>query len=168
MTGARETTAVIFDDEIQSYVLTLATPKPTEGATIEAEQDIGDLAESEVAPPPDEVAGQLLHEAGESDALGATRQFPNPRLEPGERLRRDDPLGRRSGREAEAQEGPRRWAVHRALGCAHRQLQPPGEPEAQVTAAQRLFSTEGVRYRAPAAPAAVTVHTTREEVRSRL
>ena len=36
MTGARETTAVIFDDEIQSYVLTLATPKPSEGATIEA------------------------------------------------------------------------------------------------------------------------------------
>ena len=36
MTGARETTAVIFDDETQRYVLTLATPKPTEGATIEA------------------------------------------------------------------------------------------------------------------------------------
>ena len=36
ITGARDTTAVIFDDETQRYVLTLATPKPTEGATIEA------------------------------------------------------------------------------------------------------------------------------------
>ena len=36
MTGARDTTAIIFDDETQSYVLTLATPRPTEGATIEA------------------------------------------------------------------------------------------------------------------------------------
>ena len=40
--------------------------KPTPGPLVEAEQDIGDLAESEVAPPPDEVTGQLLHERSRS------------------------------------------------------------------------------------------------------
>ena len=34
--GAREKTAIIFDDETQRYVLTLGTERPTEGAPIEA------------------------------------------------------------------------------------------------------------------------------------
>ena len=75
--------------------------KPPPCPLVEAEQDKGVLAESEVAPPPDEVAGQLLHETGESDARRAARQFPNPQLEPGERLRRDNPLGRWSGYQAD-------------------------------------------------------------------
>ena len=36
MTGDRDATAIIFDDETQRYVLTLATGKPTEGEAIEA------------------------------------------------------------------------------------------------------------------------------------
>ena len=87
--------------------------KPPPYPLVETEQEIGNLAESEVVPPPDEVAGQLRHETGESDALRAARQFPNPHFDPGERLRRDDPLGRRPGRKAESQEGPRRRAVYR-------------------------------------------------------
>src|ERR1700751_2708010 len=49
------------------------------------------LAEAEVAAPPDEVDGQLLDDLREASPAPAPRQFPNSRLEAGDRLRRDAP-----------------------------------------------------------------------------
>ena len=71
--------------------------------------------------------GELRDEAGEADALRAARHLPDPRLEPGECLRRNAPLQRRPAREAEAQEGPLCRTVHCALGRIHPQLQPPSK-----------------------------------------
>src|SRR5260221_7649927 len=49
------------------------------------------LAEAEVAAPPGEVDGQLLDDLREAASARAPRQFPNSRLEAGDRLRRDAP-----------------------------------------------------------------------------
>ena len=72
----------------------------------------GVSAESKVAPPPNEVAGELPDEASEADALGAARHLPDPCLGPNERLRRDAPFRCPRGGEAKAQEGPRRRAAY--------------------------------------------------------
>ena len=101
--------------------------KPPSDPPVEAVQYRRGFAEAKVSPPPDEVAGQLRDEAGEADTLGTSCYLPDPRLEPGERLRRDAPLRRPPAREAEAQKGPRRWTVHCALRRVHPQFQPPGK-----------------------------------------
>src|SRR4030081_3820743 len=49
------------------------------------------LAEAEVAAPPDKVDGQLLDDLREATSACAPRQFPDPCLEAGYRLRRDAP-----------------------------------------------------------------------------
>ena len=49
------------------------------------------LAEAEVAAPADEVDGQLLDDLREAAPARAPRQFPDPCLEAGERLRRNAP-----------------------------------------------------------------------------
>src|SRR5258707_6977921 len=74
------------------------------------------LAEAEVAAPPDEVDGQLLDDLREAASARAPRQFPNSRLEAGERLRRNAPSRRYSAGEAEAQELANARFGDRALG----------------------------------------------------
>src|SRR3981189_1860133 len=80
------------------------------------------LAEAEVAAPPDEVDGQLLDDLREASSTRAPRQFPNSRLEAGDRLRRDAPPWLSSTREAEAQELADARFGNRALGLVDLEL----------------------------------------------
>ena len=62
------------------------------------------FAEAEVAVPSIEVDGEVFDSTFEAHAPCAACQFPNPPLEPDDRVRRDAPLRLFTGCEAEAQE----------------------------------------------------------------
>src|SRR5882762_7618019 len=62
------------------------------------------LTEAEVAAPTAKVSGQLLDDLHEASSACAPRQLPDPRLEAGDRLRRNAPPWLFPAGEAEAQE----------------------------------------------------------------
>jgi hypothetical protein len=67
--------------------------QPAPDPLVEAAQHRWGLAEAEVVAPSEEVARQLFDDPHEVRALGAARQIADLRLEPGQGLRRDAPLG---------------------------------------------------------------------------
>src|SRR5215208_2653156 len=78
--------------------------QPSPGPFVKCAQYRRGLAEAKVAAPSNEVDGQLLDDPRKARPARASRQFPDPRFEAGNRLRRDAPSRLSSARVAEAQE----------------------------------------------------------------
>src|SRR5215211_1410301 len=133
--------------------------QPSPGPFVKCAQYRRGLAEAKVAAPSNEVDGQLLDDPRKARPARASRQFPDPRFEAGNRLRRDAPSRLSSARVAEAQELADTWLGNRALGFVDLQLEAFGQerldachhPLTRLPAAYIDVAIVGVAYEAVAA-----------------
>ncbi len=147
--------------------------QPSPGPLVELAQHRWSLAEAEVAAPSDQIDGQLLGDLRQARPARAPRQFPNPALEAGDRLRRDAPPRLSPACEAEAQELADARLGDRALRLVDLELETLGEerldarhhPLARPLAAHIDVAVVGVAHEAVAAPLQFLVQHVQHQVR---
>src|SRR4030095_10717197 len=98
-------------------------PKAQPNPASQIDQQVRCLAESEVATPTPHIRGQSRHRRLQTHTLGLPRDFPNPLLEPLDRLRRDPAPNHASVGETESEELPLLRSRHRALLLVNLELE---------------------------------------------
>src|SRR5262245_3295262 len=101
--------------------------QPPPGPLVKCAQHRRSLAEAEVAAPSNEIDGQLFDDLRQARPARAPRQFPNPRFEASECLRRNPSPRFSPTCEAEAQELADARLGNRALGLVDLEPEPFGQ-----------------------------------------